>query len=380
MKETSLGKEKKLNKVFAFLLAAVMFFSSLLPAEQTLAKNIAGYGDNPLRDTQSVTPEVGKYGMTPVYGRDIVDGTYQIAVDSNNQFFTVIDASITVKGDEITGSITIGSHSYLYVFLGTMAEAKKAAESEWIDFVEDGDHYIFTFPVEALNKPIDCAAYSKRRKRWYNRKILFDASSLPKEALYIDLPDYDLIEQAIEQLDVDTIPEKNDESSKVPQIYGASEGTAYDSALAMEVPYEDGEYSIEVTMTGGTGRASISSPTLMIVKDGKAYAKILWSSSHYDWMLVGGEIYYNENTDGGNSYFIIPITDMNSVIEVVADTTAMGDPVAISYSLTFYADSIGNKGQIPQEAAKKVIIIAATLLIVGAIVNYFVKKKRRRKK
>ena len=54
----------------------------------------------------------------------------------------------------------------------------------------------------------------------------------------------------------------------------------------------------------------------------------------------------------------------------------MGDPVEIHYELTFYEESIGEKGQIPQEAAKKVLMIAAAIIVLGGILNYFVKKKR----
>ena len=148
-------------------------------------------------------------------------------------------------------------------------------------------------------------------------------------------------------------------------------------AEPMEINKPDGEYSIEVNMTGGSGRASISSPTLFIVDDGKAYARLIWSSTYYDYMIVGGERYENETTDGGNSTFTIPVSKMDRIIPVLADTTAMGDPVEIEYSLTFYQSTIGEKGLIPQEAAKKVLIFALIIIVVGGILNYFVKEKRK---
>ena len=147
-----------------------------------------------------------------------------------------------------------------------------------------------------------------------------------------------------------------------------------DEAVPVDLP--DGTYAIEVTMTGGSGRASISSPTWLIVQDGKAFAKLLWSSMYYDYMLVGNRKYLNQTTDGGNSSFIIPVTALDEPMEVVADTTAMGDPVAIDYVLTFYEDTIGSKSQIPQEAAKKVLISALIIMVAGGIINYFVKKRR----
>lgn len=328
----------------------------------------------------SYNVEVGKYGMTPLYGRDIEDGCYDITVDSNSPFFKIVHGSITVKGDEITGAIEISSHSYLYCFLGTRDEADASKEDAYIMPEEKEDSYVFAFSVEALNKPIDCASYSRKRKRWYDRKILFDATSLPESAIKIDLPDYDAIEQGLsvlEQVNGD-LSETNNVNKSSDSIYGGAKGDAYLKAEPVELPLEDGEYSIEVSMAGGTGRVTISSPTLMIVKDGKAYAKIIMSSSHYDWMVVGGEKYYNENKEGGNSFFIIPIIEMDKLVNIIADTTAMGDSVAIEYTLTFYADTIGNKGQIPQEAAKKVLIVASTIIIVGGVINHFGKKKKHR--
>ena len=55
------------------------------------------------------------------------------------------------------------------------------------------------------------------------------------------------------------------------------------------------------------------------MKDGKAWAKLLWSSTYYDYMIVGGKKYLNETTDGGNSTFTIPIAVMDEDMPVIAD-------------------------------------------------------------
>ncbi|SKB63181.1 hypothetical protein SAMN06296386_10345 [Lachnospiraceae bacterium] len=148
--------------------------------------------------------------------------------------------------------------------------------------------------------------------------------------------------------------------------------------VPMEVSYPDGEYSIEVNMTGGSGRASISSPTYLTVKDGRAYARLLWSSVHYDYVRVGNKTYYNLAEDGGNSVFEIPVLAMDRSFPIIGDTTAMGDPVEIRYELTFYQESIQSKGAIPQEAAKRVLIVAGCIIVFGGILDYFVNRKRRR--
>lgn len=102
---------------------------------------------------------------------------------------------------------------------------------------------------------------------------------------------------------------------------------------------DDGEYRIEVSLEGGSGRASVASPAVMVVKDGKAYAQIEWKSSYYDYMIIEDEKLFPINTDG-NSIFEIPILTMDSPMEVIADTTAMSVPHEISYTLTFDSDSV----------------------------------------
>ena len=107
---------------------------------------------------------------------------------------------------------------------------------------------------------------------------------------------------------------------------------------AEELNLKDGEYTAEVTMEGGSGRATIDSPTDISVKDGKVTAEIKWSSSHYDYMLVDGEKFLPVNTEG-NSVFEIPVAEFDEPMAVTADTTAMSVPHEIEYTLTFASDT-----------------------------------------
>ena len=81
----------------------------------------------------------------------------------------------------------------------------------------------------------------------------------------------------------------------------------------------DGTYLVDVRMEGGSGRATVASPTEITVKNGEMTATIIWSSSHYDYMLVDGEKYENEEEP----------------LDVVGDTTAMSTPHEIDYTLYF---------------------------------------------
>lgn len=73
----------------------------------------------------------------------------------------------------------------------------------------------------------------------------------------------------------------------------------------------------------------------MLVKEGKMYARLQWSSSNYDYMIVDGEKYLNESEEGRNSVFTVPVTVLDDKMEVIADTLAMGAPHEIDYTLTF---------------------------------------------
>ncbi len=353
-------------------------------------------------ESSTYASEVMSYGMLPIYGRDIQDGTYPVESRTNSTYFKLHEPTLTVSGDEMSVTFYIDSTSYEKVYMGSKKEAAASAEDQWILPEIRDDVTWFTIPVAALDQPVYCAAYSKARKRWYGRQLLFTAASLPEGTVQLDLPDYELIDQAIAAYQTGEsgltenkagqetaqdgraakgaagqISENTSEAEKDAGTAGEG-GSVYDDPSAVIVGGEDGEFSIEVAMTGGSGRASVSSPTYLTVSDGRAYATLLWSSTHYDYMILDGKRYDNEAEDGGISRFTIPITRMDEPIDIIADTTAMGDPLEIAYRLTFYEESIGDKGMIPQEAAKRVLITALIVIVAGGMLNYVVKRKRRR--
>ena len=150
---------------------------------------------------------------------------------------------------------------------------------------------------------------------------------------------------------------------------------AYIPAEAMQVDLPDGEYSIELNMSGGSGKASIVSPTVLRVEEGKAYAHIQWSSANYDYMIVAGEKLLNQSEEGMNSTYDIPVLCMDDEMPVIADTTAMGTPHEVNYTLTFFSESVGSKSALPQEAAKRVILLALLIIVGGGILNHYVNKR-----
>lgn len=131
------------------------------------------------------------------------------------------------------------------------------------------------------------------------------------------------------------------------------------TAVFAAAPPADGQYSAEVMLSGGSGRAKIDSPAVITVENGKATARIVWNSSSYEFMTVNGET-YRPSLENGHAVFNIPIT-FDEQMAVSAQTTAMSRPHLIDY--TIFVDSAKIKpvhsNGISSLTAAAVIFIAA---------------------
>ncbi len=110
-------------------------------------------------------------------------------------------------------------------------------------------------------------------------------------------------------------------------------------APAQTVP-EDGNYTADVTLSGGTGRAAVLSPAALRCSNGQFTATIVWSSPNYDYMKVNGVRYDLVSAPGENSAFEIPVAAFDQALAVIADTVAMSEPHEIEYTLTFDSASL----------------------------------------
>ena len=100
----------------------------------------------------------------------------------------------------------------------------------------------------------------------------------------------------------------------------------------------DGKYTIEVTLTGGSGRASVESPASITVQGDKMTAIIVWSSPFYEYMLIDG-VQYDPIQTEGNSTFEIPIV-LDEDMATSACTIAMSEPHVVEYTLHFDSSTI----------------------------------------
>ena len=262
---------------------------------------------------------------------ELEDGTYKVDFNTDSGMFHENPdyndgkATLTVKDGKMTVHITLNSKNIVELFLGSAEDAQKdGAEvlEPTTDTVTYSDGmseevYGFDIPVPAIDEEFDVALIGTKGK-WYDHKVSV------KNPVKSD--DTDAKKDDKENKDADS---KADDTDKDAKDSKTSEG----KTLA-DLNLEDGDYTMDVTLTGGSGRATIDSPAAINVEGDKATATIVWSSPNYDYMLVDGEKYEPVNKDG-NSTFEIPVSVFDAEMEVTADTVAMSEPHEIDYTLNF---------------------------------------------
>lgn len=139
------------------------------------------------------------------------------------------------------------------------------------------------------------------------------------------------------------------------------------AALAADA-LADGRYTVEATLSGGTGRAAIASPLSLTVTDGRAVAEIVWNSPYYTYMIVNNETYYPLERAAGaeTSAFRVPVT-LDTDIAVLAETAAMSAPHQIEYTLRLDAASV--KAQDSGGSIWLTVLAAAVVLAVVVLLG-----------
>lgn len=126
-----------------------------------------------------------KDGMEPVSADALKDGVYEVRVDSSSGMFRITECELTVQDGAMSAVMTMSGTGYLKLYMGTGAEAEQASEADFIPFVENADgKHTFKVPVEALDKEINCSAFSRKRKHgmtvcWYFVPAPFRQRPLP---------------------------------------------------------------------------------------------------------------------------------------------------------------------------------------------------------
>ncbi len=252
------------------------------------------------------TADVMNSGSSNKSSQELPDGTYLADFDTDSSMFHVSEAcdgkgTLTVENGEMTIHISLGSKNILNLYPGLAEDAEKdGAEllSPTVDTVTFSDGlteevYGFDVPVPALDKEFDLALIGTKEK-WYDHKVsVSDPEPLQDE--FVQTESFSAV--------------------------------------------KDGNYTIDLTFEGGSGKAEVLSPATVNVSDGTVTATIQWNSPNYDYMIVGGEKYLPVNTEQ-NSVFEIPVLVFDEPMEVIGDTVAMSTPHEIEYTLTFHSDTM----------------------------------------
>ena len=227
------------------------------------------------------------------------DGVYSADFVTDSGMFHANEAcdgkgTLTVENGKMTFHVSLVSKKVVNLYPGAAADAEDH-KTDWLiptlDTVTYSDGtseevYGFDIPVTALDEDFALALLGSKGK-WYDHTV-----------------------------SVCNAQPKTQEAAPVPA---------------------DGEYSANVVLEGGSGRATVESPAALTVAEGKMTATIVWSSPNYDYMVVEGEKYLPTNTEG-NSTFEIPVAALGTALAVTADTVAMSTPHEIQYTLTFTLD------------------------------------------
>ena len=119
----------------------------------------------------------------------VKDGTYNVNVETGNKMFKVVDATLTVKGGQMTALVTLSGTGYEYLYAGkvnaentdaldTVAAEDRIAPCATVTGEDGGEQYQYEIPVSALDTALDFGAFSKNKQVWYARTLTFDSASL----------------------------------------------------------------------------------------------------------------------------------------------------------------------------------------------------------
>lgn len=276
------------------------------------------------------------------------NGTYSISVNSSASMFRVVSCSLKMKDGVMTATLTLSGTGYDYLYLG---KASGASTGKGVKFVTDASgNYTYTIPVSALDTPISVAAHSIRTDSWYDRELTFQSDTLQLVAADTGTGGDTTgntsgttenqgsgTTESTNKNNSNSDKNNNNKNNKNDKNKGElSEEDIKDlKNNTTSGTVKDGTYTPSFGFTGGSGKTNITC-NKVVVKNGKATATIVFSSSSYTWVKVNGTKYDNENK-GGNSTFTIPVK-LNGSTTITAQTTAMSAAHEIEYVLYCYID------------------------------------------
>ena len=179
----------KKSVILLFLLCLVLALSAC--STQSPASNVPSQSDSVETSDVSDSTQAGEVPeeeiLTPIYAAQLKEGSYLITVDSSSSMFRVIKCELIVANGAMNAVMTMSGDGYGMVYMGTGEEALVDTEESYVPFVlDEAGAKTFTVPVEALDMELDCAAWSIRKEKWYDRVLIFQSDELPADALIVE--------------------------------------------------------------------------------------------------------------------------------------------------------------------------------------------------
>ena len=288
-----------------------------------------------------------KIGDVPV----LENGIYSIDVESSASMFRVVDCKLTSKDGKMSAVLTLSGTGYGYLYMGTKEEAAAADQSSWIPFVADSNgKYTYTIPVEALDKGIDVAAYSIKNAIWYDRILTFKSETVKKIGDISDDNNGNNNNNGNNSGNNGnngnnnsgnngSVLKPNDGKAENESKYEADTSGAT-SQVNSSTTLADGVYTPDrFTWSGGTGKVKIYCNKITI-KNGQAYATLVFDSDHYQYVKANGNTYYTTK-GGGTATVTIPVA-LNQNNKILGMTDKMSVAHEIEYTIFVYLAAAGN--------------------------------------
>ena len=298
---------------------------------------------------------------TPTPEATVANGIYSMDVTSSSSMFKVVDCILTAKDGKMSAVLTLSGTGYGYLYMGTKEEAASADQSSWIPYqVNEEGKYTYTVPVEALDKEIAVAAYSIKKGIWYDRTLTFQSETMKKIA---DLNSTDSENKGDSGntgnsgttggsnntgntgtnnsvFPGGSVPGTN--SGKTDGNDGKADNVSkYESDTSGSTSHvnsgttlKDGVYTPDrFTWSGGTGKVQITCNKVTI-QNGQAYATLVFSSDHYQYVKANGNKYYTTK-GGGSATAVIPVA-LNQNNKIIGMTDKMSVAHEIEYTIFIY--------------------------------------------
>ena len=172
-----------MKRIFViFLICLLLTGCSTQPEETTVPPTTEAI---PTTEATETLPEETEPPV--IYADQLMDGSYEIEVDSSASMFRVVKCVLTVENGSMTAAMTMSGQGYGYVYMGTRKEADLDTEENFIPFeLDENGGKVFTVPVEALKMEHNCAAWSIRKETWYDRVLVFESGLLPETAYKVE--------------------------------------------------------------------------------------------------------------------------------------------------------------------------------------------------